>query len=82
MAKDEWHHTMHPAPHPIATKLAEAKFHSHQQVLKSREVERMKQLAQQHADDFQLPDDVAFYDDLEAHGFAKPNHPDDDSLPF
>lgn len=81
MAQDEWKHTMHPAPHPVATKIVEAQFHSHQQVLEDREIEQMEQSALQHADEFQSPDDVAVYDDLEANGSAEIDYPDDD-LPF
>lgn len=81
LAQDEWKHTMHPAPHPVATKIVEAQFHSHQQVLEDREIEQMEQRTLQHADEFQSPDDVAVYGALEANGSAGIDYPDDD-LPF
>lgn len=41
----------------------------------------MEQRALQNADEFQSPDDVAVYGDLEAQGLAEIDYPDDD-LPF
>ena len=72
---------MHPAPHPVATKIVEAQFHSHQQVLEDREIKQMEQRARQHADEFQAPDNVAVYGALEANGSAVIEFSDDD-LPF